>query len=198
MVRPRFRPAREPRARGFGRNLRHPGSAALLRVGHLDLLDTAGGWSVFAGDPARTGSADGTRSTATFQGQLYPAWIGDTLFVSDRSSSAIRRIAPDGAVTTLALHAGVDVDGKPVRIPFGFGGPLVGDERGNLYLANDASIWKIAPDGAASIVAGTPFRTGVGFGALPGSLDVVGGLALDTNGALFATSGSGVVKITLP
>lgn len=83
------------------------------------------------------------------------------LYVSLSFSGEIRRIAPDGTQTTVAV--------LPIGPPLSFCGvffnavgPITLDKQGNLYasvLACDADkrgVWKISPDGSLEILATTP------------------------------------------
>src|SRR4051794_13426717 len=64
-------------------------------------------WSDFVGRPPAMGSADGRGSAARF---FFPTGIvGDVagnIYVADTVNSTIRRITPDGTVTTIAGSPG--------------------------------------------------------------------------------------------
>ena len=129
------------------------------------------------------------------------AWgPGGTLYFSDARS--VRRVAPDGSVTTLS--------GKPVTL---FADPQPGerrfdratgiavDERGNVFVAEnrDRSVRRLGPDGQESTIARLPFfwsPTGLGRSS-SGDLFVVANLRFPTPGFLAGLVGSpSVVQIT--
>ena len=63
--------------------------------------------TTIAGLPGQRGTADGVGSSARFNLPSALAVDGaGVLYVADSGNSLIRRIAPDGAVTTLAGAAG--------------------------------------------------------------------------------------------
>ncbi len=141
-------------------------------------------WSNFAGQPGRSGSADGTGGDARF---AYPGNVivdgAGNLLVTDALNYTIRRVTPAGVVTTLAGRTGVSgaTDG-PLGVAT-FGGPsgLALDAAGNLYVSDGANytIRRVAPDGTVSTVAGQTRvmgdEDGTGAGARfrsPGALAV--------------------------
>ncbi len=130
--------------------------------------------STYAGDLERSGSYAG----GNINGSLFnaPASIvvaanGDR-YVADSLNFTIRKITPDGVVTTFAGKAGVSgfVDGDPSSARFKGILGLAIDAAGNLYAAdtgNDA-IRKISPSGVVSTLAGdgiAGFADGTGSAA---------------------------------
>jgi streptogramin lyase len=108
---------------------------------------------------AAHGAKDGDRSTASFF--LPSAMVADahgSLYVADTGNSSIRKIAPDGQVTTIAGSSGeagfVDGIGKTAR----FFSPtaIAIDSEGNLYVADNGnqSIRKVTPSGVVTTLAG--------------------------------------------
>jgi sugar lactone lactonase YvrE len=74
------------------------GSSA-VRQAHLATSET----STLVGTGLFTfGDADGPRSAARLQFPLGVTWLGDALYVADTYNGKIRRVAKDGAVTTVA------------------------------------------------------------------------------------------------
>lgn len=105
------------------------------------------------------GSADGTGSAAQFYNPsgiaVGPA--GD-IYVADTWNHTIRKISPDGVVTTLAGTAGAkgSTDGTGAGARFSFPAGLAIDGPGNLYVADSGNflIRKITPAGVVTTVAG--------------------------------------------
>jgi len=99
---------------------------------------------------------------------------GGNFFVADAGNSTIRKITPDGVVTTIAGLAGVpgSDDGKGSEARFNFPTDIAIDEQGNLYVVDldDHTVRKITPDAVVTTLAGVPgvhgFRDGAGDQAL--------------------------------
>lgn len=151
---------------------------------------TAGGVvTTFAGHAGTGGSSDGIGGAARFDhpGAIVFAPNGN-LYVAE--GYAIRRIAPDATVTTLAGVSGIpgteDGTGNAARFD-GLRGLAV-DAGGNLYALDGVSrlIRKITPDGTVSTLAGSPYVRGHcdGLGREV-HFDSVNGLALDATGRLY-------------
>lgn len=107
----------------------------------LGLSTWAAGQSVvysftnFVGNPQASGSADGTGKAAEF---LQPWSVGvapdGTIYVPDTYNNTIRKVTPDGVVTTLAGTPGVtgSADGAQFNRPYG----VAVDSLGRLYVAD--------------------------------------------------------------
>ncbi len=138
-----------------------------------------------------TGSADGTGSDAEF---YYPNSLAvdraGNLFVADTFNYTIRKVTPDGVVSTLAgspLNDGsADGTGRRARFDIPFG--IAVDDAGTLFVADtgNSTIRKIDPAGVVSTIAGS-----VGN---PGSADGSGssarfsdpsGVAVDSAGHIY-------------
>lgn len=96
--------------------------------------------STLAGAPGVVGYADGTGSDARFRFPMGVAIdpVSGAIFVSDKDNHVIRRITPEGVVTTFAGTAGVsgttNATGSAARFTFPRG--IVFDATGNLYVAD--------------------------------------------------------------
>ncbi len=121
-------------------------------------VNALGNASVVAGsgDP---GFADGTGGNAKF---AYPAGVAvDTkgnLFVADTGNHRIRKIDPDGQVTTLAGNGQPGyADGVGAAAQFHFPLGVTVDEDGNVYVADRSNrrIRKIEANGTVSTLAGS-------------------------------------------
>jgi len=123
-------------------------------------ISPAGIVSTLAGAPGQSGSADGHGSEARF---FQPSGIAvdanGTVFVADTFNQTIRKITPDGRVSTLAGKAsnqGSAADGQGEQARFSYPLGLALDAKGNLYVADqyNHAIRMITPDGKVSTFAG--------------------------------------------
>lgn len=146
-----------------------PSGLAIDRPGNLYVADTGnhairkitpdGTVTTLAGSGV-AGTADGTGKAAQFNGPVGLAVAADgTVYVADTYNDAIRKIAPDGAVTTLAgSGAPGEADGPGLTASFDTPCALVIDADGALLVAdtrNDA-IRRIGKDGAVTTLARAP------------------------------------------
>jgi sugar lactone lactonase YvrE/murein DD-endopeptidase MepM/ murein hydrolase activator NlpD len=149
-------------------------------------LTPGGATSTLAG--GKEGFADGPGAQARFN---TPSGIAidaqGNLYVADTGNNAIRKVAPDGAVSTLA-GSGVagTADGKGREAQFnGPVGVAVGED-GVVYVAdtyNDA-IRRIAPDGTVTTIAGSGVPGDADGPALRAGFDTPCALVLDGDGGL--------------
>lgn len=112
--------------------------------------------STFAGSVA--GYADGKGVTAKFNSPSGIALDSNGWFwVADTGNQRIRRISPDGSVSTLAGGVVGAADGKGALAQFNAPLGIAADLAGNLYVADSGNhrIRKVAPDGTVSTYAGT-------------------------------------------
>jgi len=128
----------------------------------------------------RTAPDDGTRQPWRLAADRQASVFAAT------NDHAVLRIAPDGQATRLA------VDLKYVDW-------LAVDEGGRLFLASGYSLPLVIeqrdPDGQLLLVAGRRDQYGLVAGALPGSLNLMGGLAVDDKGLLYVLTENAVVRI---
>ena len=194
-------------ADGVGTNARFYAPLALTLDGQGDLLvsDTGNSTirkitpaqvvSTLAGVPGFVGSLDASTSNSLFGA---PAGIAmdsaSNIYVADSGYAAIRRIAPNGTVSTLAGLAGTtgSVDGTGSAARFGEPYGLTVDGSGNVVVADLANneLRLVTPQGMVSTLAGglgtAGSSDGVGTAALFSSPQFV---ALDTNGYYYVTDG---------
>lgn len=158
--------------------------------------------STFAGTSFVAGSADG--KPGLFNSPYAVAIdAAKNIYVSDTVNHTIRKVAPDGTVSTLAGSAGLfgsaDGTGSAARFNFPVGIGL--DAAGNVYVADSKNftIRKITPAGVVTTFAGAAFQ--------PGSADGTGtaarfllpyGLAVDAAGDVYVADGGNslIRKIT--
>ena len=152
--------------------------------------------STFAG--GREGYADGAGPAAAFHtpSALALDRLGN-LYVADTGNHAIRKIAPDGSVTTLAGNGQPgDADGKGAAARFHAPVGLAVDKHGNVYVADTYNdrIRRITPDGLVSTLAGA--RPGNADGpAINAAFDTPSAIAVGKDGSLFvADTGNNAIR----
>ncbi|HEX7903984.1 MAG TPA: NHL repeat-containing protein [Chitinophagaceae bacterium] len=133
------------------------------------------------------GFNDGAAATARFAtpGGIVVDAHGN-LYVADRANFRIRKITPEGFVSTIA-GSGIEGyrDGNVNEARFTIDiHDIVIDRQGNLYLADDNRIRKISPEGIVSTIAGsTPgFQDGEGSSA---RFNFPAGMGIDGSGNLY-------------
>ena len=150
-------------------------------------IDLAGASTVLAG--GTEGYAEGKDGAAAFNTPSGMAIDGaGNLYVADTGNNAIRKITPDGTVSTLAGDglAG-DKDGRGAGAQFNGPVGVAVDAAGNVYVADTYNdrIRRIAPDGTVTTIAGGK-RAGKADGAAAQALfDTPTGLAVSASGDLY-------------
>ncbi|MCA1858681.1 hypothetical protein LE191_00980 [Janthinobacterium sp. HSC-3S05] len=154
--------------------------------------------SIHAGIPGKSGAADGPAASATFYlgGSLALLAIDGkgNLYVADNCNGLVRKITPDGVVSTLAgqrrancsaTQAGPDgvpgyVDGTGGQAQFGVISSMAMDRNGDLLLVDDgpAQIRRVTPDGVVSSI-----NKMIG--------ESVGQMAVDANGVIYFSNSRG-------
>ncbi|QBE66682.1 NHL repeat-containing protein [Pseudoduganella lutea] len=147
----------------------------------------------------REGYADGKGAAAMFHTPSAVALDhAGNLYVADTGNHAVRKVAPDGTVTTLAGNGQpgfADGQGAAAR----FDGPvgIAVDDAGNVFVADTYNdrIRRVAPDGTVTTVAGGGRPGNVDGPALSARFDTPGGVAVSTDGTLFvADTGNHAVR----
>jgi RHS repeat-associated protein len=184
--------------------LKEPYGVALAADGSLYVTDqenfrmrrigTDGIITTVAGTGVQGFSGDGGPATAAQIGLTDGIALGPdgSVYFADDSNHRIRRISPDGILTTVAGTgvSGFSGDGGPataaqLRIPFG-----VGVSREGLVYIGDTSnhrYRRVGPDGIITTVAGTGLPGDGGYGGPP-TAAIMGGPAQPTfgpDGALY-------------
>jgi len=153
-------------------------------------VDPTGHITTVAGTGSAGFSGDGGPATAATLRQPNGLALdtAGNLFVSDSGNSRVRKVAPNGVITTVAGN------GTPA-VP----GGMAVDAAGNLFVAHvdDHRVRKVAPNGVVTIVAGNGSAgfSGDGGPATAASLMAPEDVALDAAGNLFvADTGNSRVR----
>lgn len=121
-------------------------------------ISTDGTVSTFAGS-GQQGHADGPAAAAQFEGPQALAVDGNgNVYVAELQGNRIRRITPDGTVSTLAGSGTAGYrDGPGAQAQFRVPEALAVDAAGRVYVADGGNnrIRVIAPDGTVSTLAGS-------------------------------------------
>lgn len=155
--------------------------------------------STLAGSGA-FGSTNGIGTNAEFSVPEGVAVDGSgNVYVGDYSNDVIRKITPDGEVSTLA-GSGIFgfADGNATTAQFKGPGKLAVDAMGNIYVSDtqNHSIRKITPAGDVSTLAGSGtagFTDGNGANA---RFSNPGGIAVDASGNVYVGDNRRIRKIT--
>jgi len=112
------------------------------------------------------------------------------LFIADLGNNRIRKVTPQGTITTVAGNGtqGFSGDGGPAtlaKLSVSYG--VAVDASGNLFIGDSSRVRKVTPQGIITTVAGsgTPGFSGDGGPATSAQLVGVGGVAVDASGNLF-------------
>jgi DNA-binding beta-propeller fold protein YncE len=150
--------------------------------------------STIAGIAGESGSSDGQGAAARFRDSHYIAvdsW--NNIYVTDRSSHIIRKISPDGLVSTIAGSAGQwgSTDGHVTSARFNYPSGIAVDSSNNLYVADtqNSIIRKILSAIYLNVCDQTWHHTALTYS--PSSLKTY------IDGSIFAL-GSSSATITLP
>ncbi len=158
--------------------------------------------STFAGSPGQSGYVDAVGTAARF---LSPNGLvlddQGNLLVGEFFGSSIRKIAPDGTVSTWVGTTGKGfADGQGTAAKFDRPTRLSRDSVGNIYVSDlyNHAVRKVTPGGLVTTLVGSPSLRGCRAGALPASLYFPFGLAVRPNGDLLVISENAIMAITAP
>jgi sugar lactone lactonase YvrE len=151
---------------------------------------------IFAGTGLAGFSEDGGAATAAwFNGPEEIKFGPDgSLFVADRYNYRVRRIAPDGIISTVAGNGtpGLSGDGGPATTAqLDVLVSIAVDSNGTLYIADSCRIRKVTADGVIRNIAGSSCGySGDGGPALMARMESESGLAIDGSGNLYLAESS--------
>jgi sugar lactone lactonase YvrE len=156
---------------------------------------TGTGISILAGDPVTGGTVDKKGTAARFNTPRGLAVdTNGNVYVADEGNFTIRKIAPDGTVTTLAGLAGASgtTDNKGNRARFTQPRAITIDGNGDLYVIDGTAIRKVTADGTVTTVTTLSFGNfGIDVQNMPA------GIAADGSGNLYVTSGVDTRRIPI-
>ncbi|MBL9198954.1 MAG: hypothetical protein JNL39_00550, partial [Opitutaceae bacterium] len=162
-------------------------------------ITPAGVVTTFAGTAFQVGNTDGTGAAARFR--LPYGLVIDgagVLYVADSGNHSIRKITPDGVVTTLAGNGSegfVNATGGAARFNTPFG--LAVDGAGNVFVADSGnhSIRRITAAGVVTTVAGSASAGAIDATGTAARFNQPRGVAVDNGGNLFvADYGSSTLR----
>ncbi len=188
---------------GVNARFRNPWGVAVDSAGNVFVADSSnntirkitpgGAVGTLAGQPGSHGSADGIGSNARFwnpQGMAVDS--AGNVYVADTYNHTVRKITPNGMVTTLAGMPGVQgsTDGAGSSARFSNPKGLCVDSAGNVYVADtdNSAIRKITPLGLVSTVAGQA-------GSPAGSADGAGSAARFSHPSSVAVDNAGNIYV---
>lgn len=158
---------------------------------HHQIVSIANGTVAVIAGAGKPGNADGAAATAQFKQPTAVAWdaLRGVLYIADSGNHVIRRLSPDGAVSTFAGsgHPGLN-DGIGFQASFSSPAGIAIDADGNLFVADagNNAIRLVTPQGQVTTLAG---------GSHPGYADGAAAKALFSRPEGVAVSLSGTVYV---
>jgi sugar lactone lactonase YvrE len=183
---------------GYGTEASYSGPSGITidRSGNLYITDSKtdkirkitpnGLVTTFAGSGNR-GSNDGISSSASFS---YPYGITvdsqGNLFVADVNNDKIRKISPQGVVSTFA-GIGHSMDGAWNKANFSYLDQIDVDPNGNIYAVDMHKIRKISTDGNISTLAGSGEWESIDGIGKEASFTFLKGIIISQDGTIYVT-----------
>lgn len=161
-------------------------------------MTPAGEVTTYAGTLGTPGATDGFRTAATFN---LPGGIAidgaNNMFIADWGNATLRKIAPDGTVSTVAGSVGLrgNVDGNAGAARFGFPADIALCGGGDLYVVDQAQVTvrRITPSFDVTTIAGTAGTVGSDDGnGTAARFNGPVGIACDATGNLYVADAGNV------
>ncbi|CAG5005868.1 Virginiamycin B lyase [Dyadobacter sp. CECT 9275] len=154
-------------------------------------VTTDGTLTTYTGNPQRSGYEDGSLQHAKFK-TPYGVKLDQSgnLWVCDTENARIRKITPDGNVSTYAGSTEGYADGTLKEAKFKMPAYLTFDEAGNMYIADKHNhcIRLITPAGQVSTIAGQPTQNGYADGkGNAAKFDQPSNIQVDKLGMMYVT-----------
>lgn len=197
---------------GAEASFKHPNGVAVDASGTVYVADTenniirkitpAGEVTAFVGS-ASAGSADGTGFASSFD---HPFGIAvdalGTLYVADTYNNKIRKVTPEGVVSTLAGSGfSGTADGTGAAASFYSPVGVAVDASGTVYVADGTNhkIRKITPAGVVSTLAGSGAQGTLDGNGTEASFYNPRGIAVDASGTVYvADSNNHIIRKITP
>ena len=155
---------------------------AIRKVTPAGVVTTLAGSTTF-------GNADGTGSGASFR---FPSGVAvdgsGNLFVADSRNYKVRKITPDGVVTTFAGSGSLgSADGTGTAASFNVMYGVAVDGSGTVYVADSGNnkIRKVTPGGAVSTLAGSGAAGSLDGAGAAATFYFPAGIAVDSSGNVY-------------
>jgi sugar lactone lactonase YvrE len=123
----------------------------------------------FAGLAGESGHVDGKGAAARFNNpNALAADAAGNIYVADNGNGFVRKITPDGTVTTVAGRAGFrdTLDGPPGTAALGDMVGIAVRPNGNLVVSEQQAVREITPDGAIRSLSVVPVELEPRFGGI--------------------------------
>lgn len=196
----------------FGTAVNSAGEVYVADGGNYTIrkVTPAGVVTTFAGSAGHPGAADGLGTNAQFGagtigGPLFlTVDTNGTVYVGDNGNHTIRKVTPDGMVTTLAGLAGHpgSADGVGSQARFSQPRGVAVDSAGNVFVADtdNQTIRKVTPAGVVTTLAGSVGNAGSSNGTGSGArFNGPDGIAIDSGGNLYVGDyGNGTIRKVTP
>ena len=167
----------------------------------IRMITPSGVVTTLAGTPGTVESADGSGPGSGFN---FPAGVavdskGD-VYVADQSNQAIRKVSPQGQISTLAGTATVfgSADGTGASARFRYPSAVAVDGSGNVYVADSGNytVRLVSPNGVVTTLAGAVGSYGIADGSGSAArFSNLQGITVDASGNVYvADSGNDTIR----